>query len=349
MEKAVRLKSKYMAERADFHIHLGDRTNENLLDEAIRNHVSVLAVLDRGIIKTTQLEQLIKAGQNQGIEILPAVECLTEVPLNSHSISVEFLGLDFDLNHPAIYRNFNPKGEFYSQKHQRKVAYQVGCLENQGFQLNRVSETNSLWSTVDGGEFLDTAIRLCRIVVLDPANQKLLQSANGKVEAHLAKRPEDKPKDPNNPTELSLLNAKVIYWELFAPGMPGFKKWHLDPQTILNTIHEAGGVVIVPHPKFQHKLGGTTVEEALDHLFKIGIDGVEVWDANLIDKKFTRQVLSKGKIALGGSGQDTTYYQNRVMGMGDIKDQRMFISTRRLVDLKLYKVLHGYGRPQLYP
>lgn len=326
-----------MKERADFHVHLGDRTNENLLEEARRNNVAVLGVLDRGIVKTNRLRELILQGKEQNITITPGVECLTEVNINNQPVSLELLGLDFNLENTQIYHNFDPNGEFYQEKHQRKIDYQIGFLENQGFRLNQLEVNRKQWEAVKSGQFLDTAIRLCRIAANDPYNLDIFQNHQPDVEAHFQIRPQDRPGILGDPAQEALSRAKYLYWKVFAPGMPGFRKWHLDFATIINTVHDAGGVVIIPHPSFQHKQGEVGLREVIDQLFDLGVDGVECWDADILDRPLAMHVRTKGKLVLGGSGQDTTYYSNRVMGKGEIESQRMCISPQRFRDIQNYK------------
>lgn len=328
-------------ERADFHIHIGDRTDEDLLKEAQNIGVRAFTALDRGIIRTERLRKLVDYGQNYGVRVLPGVECLTEVKLNGHSISVELLGLDFNLRNPEIFRNFDPQGEVYNEKHCRKVDLQSGFLEKQGFIVNLNSHNHDQWEVIRSGLILDTAVRICRIAASDPNNQVILHEFRDEIDMHMAKRPQDKPQDPNNTEHQSLSKAKFMYWKYFAPGKEGFHKWQLDSDTIFKTLHEAHGVIIIPHPNFQHKAGGTTVEEALDRLFELGVDGIECWDADLLDKPLARKALERGKLVLGGSGQDTNYYSNRIMGKGEKGRERMFISLRRLKDITQYKASHG--------
>lgn len=316
-----------MKERADFHVHFGDRTTCDLIDEALTNNVRVMGVLDRGIVRTCLLRQLTLEAKQKNITIIPGVECLTEVDLGPKKISIELLGLDFDLEHPQIYHNFDPNGEVYSQKHLRKVEFQKDFLEQKGFSLKINPENCAQWDLINNGTTLDTAIRLCKIVASNQENTSQFDEFQQEIENHLNKRPQDK----------NDLHAKFLYWKYFAPGQSGFRRWQLDYQTIIDSIHQAQGVVIVPHPSFRHKPNGTDFVTLINSLFEIGIDGIEGWDADLLDKSLIRSLINKGKIIVGGSGRDATYYSNRIIGKGDIEKQRMFISPRRLQDIRNYK------------
>lgn len=320
-----------MKERADFHVHLGDRCDQDILNEASLHQVKVMAILDRGIVRTAHLRLFITSGKQEGMTVLPGVECLTEITYSDKIVPQELLGLGFDLNHPEIYRNFDPRGEIYSQKHQRKVEFQKSFLESAGFSLNHTQENAQQWQTINGGEVLDTAIRLCKIVASDHQNSHYFLTHQPEINDHLKKRPQD----------LEGIEAKYLYWTFFAPSQPGFRKWQLDSQTIIDTIHKAGGVVIVPHPTFRHKPNGIEPVRLLNTLFDLGIDGIEGWDADLLDKELARHALAKGKIVVGGSGRDATYYSNRILGKGDVDKQRMYISPRRLEDIKEYKQKHN--------
>lgn len=320
-----------MLERADFHVHLGDRTYKDLIDEALANQVKVMAVLDRGIVRISKLRYLIKLGRKSLIKIIPGVECLTEVPYEGKTIHQELLSLDFDLSHPEIFKYFDPGGEVYSQKHHGKVEFQKSFLENEGLSLNSTAENLRQWKVINSGEVLDTAVRLCKIAAADPANKDYFLAHQEKLKDHLIKRPQDSDN----------LEAKYLYWEFFAAGQKGFRRWQLDYQTIISTIHKAGGVVIIPHPTFRHKPNGIEITKLFDTLLSLGVDGVEGWDADLLNRDLASYALNKEKLILGGSGRDATYYSNRVVGKGDIKEQRMYISPRRLQDIRRYKQKFG--------
>lgn len=314
-------------DRADLHVHLGDRDPEDLLNEAEKNSVGVVAVLDRGIIRTKKLTELMRMGQERSIQVIPGIESLTEVQFNGHTIPLELVGLDFDLDDPDIDRVFGPKGEVYSSKHRRKVEYQRSFLESLGLKIRRTEHNANQWDLVESGEVLDTAIRLCKIAALDEDNQEIFKSWANDMLAHLEKRPQDQ----------EGLEAKFLFWNSFAIGQPGYKKWSLDFDTIVNTIHRADGVVVLAHPDFQHGKDESELVPLITNLFDKGIDGVEGWDAGPLDDYLDYLARRYNKLCLGGSGQDLTNYSNRKMGYGDLVTQNMYIPINRCLEIARYK------------
>ncbi len=322
-------------ERADFHVHFGNRTEEEIIEEARENRVSVVAVLDRGIVKIGRLKHLIATAQNQGVTVIPGVENLTEVSYDHSKLSTELLGLDFDLDHPAIHDTFDPLGKRQQEKHLRKIEFQRSFLESRGFDLNTTRENTTHWETIKKGGILETALELCKIAAYNPKNRPLLDSLQTSIKEHLSRRPQDKGE---------LQEAKCLYWEYFAQGQPGFRRWFLDYKVIINSIHQAGGVVIIPHPEYRHIDNKVGIDKILGELFDAGVDGIEGWDAGPLDKHLARLALNKGKLLLGGSGEDSTNYNNRVMGKGEKGSERMYISPKRLIDIRSYKQRAGIGK-----
>lgn len=317
-----------MKERADFHVHLGDRDNTDLIQEALEHQVNTLAVFDRSLVRTARLQSLMEEAAQAGITIIPGVESLVRLNHQGKETYLELVGLDFSLQHPQIFHYFDPRGEYYRDKHQTKVDFQKGFLEERGFSLDGTSISSQQWEVIKSGEVLDTAIRLCKIAAVDPNNRSLISSLTPDVETHLRKRPQDQ-SDPV---------AKYLYWAYFAPGQDGFRRWQPNFATVVEAIHQAAGVVILPHPSLKHSHEEIDPLDILDDLFTMGLDGVEGWDADLLNKNLARKVIRAGRLVLGGSGKDATYYQNRVLGKGEIDKQRMYIAPRRLQALRNYKL-----------
>lgn len=330
-----------MREKADFHVHLGERANSDVIDEALRNNVVALGILDREIVRVNRLKGLIKEAASRNITVVPGIESLTEIQCDDKTVSLELLGLGFDLEHPEIFYNFDPMGEVYSQKHSAKVSFQSKYLESLGFCLRHTPENNKQWEIIHSGMALDTAIRLCKLVTSNTENRPLLATFQDQIAAHIIKRPQDS----DSP------EAKFLFWENFTRNKPGYLMWQeikanmvrrgeckpdLKAEKLIDLIHQASGVVLVPHPHFRHQ-GNGNLAHILDQLFEMGVDGVEGWDAGRLDLELAKFALSRKKLVLGGSGQDTTYYSNRAMGNGDIKKQDMFISPRRLADLQSFQ------------
>ena len=55
--------------------------------------------------------------------------------------------------------------------------------------------------------------------------------------------------------------------------------YRVDAKTVIDAIHEAGGIAILAHPKDIEKKYKIDIEEFLPHLIEIGIDGIEVYNS----------------------------------------------------------------------
>lgn len=332
-------------ERADLHVHLGERLDQSFIEEAKLNCVTVLGVLDREIVRSKRIAQLSAIAKLEGITVLPGVETSTGIPYDHQIAPIEILSLDFDPNDPQIRYYFDPQAEFYAPRHTHKVRFQSEYLRQQGLQLKETPDNASDWTRVKSGLFIDTAIRLCKIAATDPENHAYFQDHQDELQAHLKERPQD----------TDLIEAKYLFWAHFRGGRPGYLGWQkekalllatgeiqpeLDAPRLIDLFHNAGGVVVIPHPHFRHTVEGG-LEEILRNAFDMGIDGVEGWDADLLDEDLAKASRSLGKLVLGGSGQDLDSYRNRVMGKGDIRYQRMFIPAIILKEIKSYKVKAG--------
>lgn len=313
-------------EKADFHVHIGTRTNEDIFQEAINNQVRVLGLLDRGAVDCSRLTQLKESGRSCGIEVVPGIECLTEIRHKLRLINFELIGLNFDEKCPAVFDTFDVRGGVNLEKHDQKVTYQRTFLQSCGFKLQRIEANEPIWKMVEQDHVFDTAYKLCQIAARSQLNRGLFEDLGDEIRQHLEKRPQDR----------SDLYSKFLYWRLFAPGKPGFRKWYLDASTIINTVHEGGGIVLLAHPNFQHSEADSQLPEMLDFIFDLGIDGVEGWDAGLLDKRLAKEALKRGGLVLGGSGTDQTNYSNRSIGLGEISNPLMHISSRRLCDILRY-------------
>ncbi|MCL5409922.1 MAG: hypothetical protein M1607_03625 [Patescibacteria group bacterium] len=332
-------------QRADFHVHLGKRTEEDVLAEAVRNHVSVIALLDRGEVRINRLQRAQELGRETGVTVIPAIESFTAFPYQDQEILMEFIGLDFDLDHSIIKRTFDPFSEVQMANLSRKVAFQKNYIESVGFSVNHTDSNNRSWLEISSGRVAETAIEICKIAAGDPANEDLLSSLQGQFRHHFLIRPQDAPTNPEDPSQTQLSVAKALYWQHFAPGRPGFKRWYLPFEEIRDTIHQGQGVIVIAHPKFEHKPGEVRIQDILPEILEAGVDGVEGWDAGKLDRHLARIALSQNKLVLGGSGKDASRYKNREIGLGDNSDPEnpapMFIPPRLLNKIREYKASHS--------
>lgn len=312
--------------RADFHVHLGDRTDENLLAEAEQNGVEVLTVLDRRIIRTRRLSSLQEKAQTRGITLLPGVEVLVEYNRGNNTEMLEIVGVNPNLRHPELINVFDPSGDFFRSTHIPKIVHQTNFLRQQGFEID---ELHPQWSDIYAGSIPDASARLCSIAANNPVNARLMQDMQPEIEELLKKRPEDTLKAP----------AKILFTKYFGVNKPAYVPWGLTAERVIDILHQAGGLAILAHPRFQHSQGESHLVAMLDELFVSGIDGVEGWDGTH-DPEVDEIASKRGKLVLGGSGQDTTNYDNRIMGLGEKNPKNkptMYIPTSKLQEIKLHQ------------
>jgi len=317
--------------RADFHVHLGDRTKEDFIEEALDNKVTVVAALDRGSeVKIDRLQALIDYGLSKGIRVIPGVESFTQAEIDGQRATFELIGLDFDLDHPDIYRILDPRAGIPPEHHYPKIDFQRSILEKMGFEVTPTDESAIIFGEIQSRQVAETAIRFCKIVLLNPNNQNLLNSDfwQDRIRKHLIERPEDEGRWD-----------KALYWSIFAAGKDGYWPSPLNMQLIVKTIREANGVVVGAHPNFKIGDGIVNLDTVINYWFENKVDGLEGWDAGPLNKELALKSRARGGLVLGGSGRDIKY-SNRIMGKGDINRQDMYISPKHLLDIKKYKLTH---------
>ncbi|MBI4037389.1 hypothetical protein HY385_03120 [Candidatus Daviesbacteria bacterium] len=306
--------------RADLHVHYSDQRRDDLLEEAQANQTEVVGLLERETIRTNILQHVINEGVTRGLRLVPGIELLFRHE-SQGTQSYELICLDFNLQNPRIFNELDPKGEVYSSVHRRKVDFQTEFLANLGFNMEPIPETDAAWHNLNSGEFADTAIRLSRIAIQNPSNKSvvdhLLSSLESEYSEYLKKRPEDNGD-----------SAKFLYWQHFALGKPGQKRWtkEVQPKDLIQLIHQAGGLVILAHPE---EFNDPFISYMLD---EVGVDGLEGWHAGPLNLRLARKALERGKLVLGGSGKSIEDYNNRLIGLGDIETQNMFIPAAKIID-----------------
>ncbi len=314
-------------ERADFHTHLGNRSNEDFIQEALENNVKVVVALDRGsVVQSGKLESLIGYGMDKGVVVLPGVESFVKATIGGEQIGFELIGVGFDIKNPAINEVFSP---FVPQRfHDPKVKFQSEFLRSLGLDISRNAANEKIYQEIDM-RVPETARRLCEIAVLNTNNLALLQSSQWqeKLAAQFKEHPE---------IEGEL--ATALYWEFFADGRPGYFPGSMSLELVRDTIHNAGGIVIAAHPKLDWGVERhLDLKDLISYWLDNGIDGLEGWDAGPLDIELANEAKKRGKLVLGGSGRDKDRYSNRVMGKGDIESQDMFIPVKVFDKLQAYR------------
>ena len=320
--------TKTQRERADFHVHIGDRTNQEIIQEANEQNTVVLAALDRKVARTERIKSLQDEGTQHDITVIPGIEYATKMILNDREENVEFLGLMFDLDHYLIWKYFHPKSEYNQALHQEKLEHQTQFLQSEGYCLDETEDNTKQWNAILYEGHADTAYRLCKIAASHPANKQTVINLNGRIDRHITWRPQDG-KDPV---------SKFLFWTFFAPDKPGYKNWSLSGEQVIEIIHKTYGAVIYPHPDFRHDYQVSDQTRLLKFLFESGVDGIEGWDADRLNSPVAKLAKQYNRLVLGGSGSDKTNYDNRTIGIGDSISQKMFIHPRRFDDLMRYRI-----------
>ena len=89
--------------------------------------------------------------------------------------------------------------------------------------------------------------------------------------------------------------------------------YRVDAKTVIDAIHEAGGIAILAHPKDIEKKYKIDIEEFIPHLIEIGIDGIEVYNSihKLEDTIRYKKLAEKYELLISG-GSD--YHGPNVKG-----------------------------------
>ncbi len=91
-----------------------------------------------------------------------------------------------------------------------------------------------------------------------------------------------------------------VYKSLFSKDVPGsvyYKAKYDNTQSVIEAIHEAGGVAVLAHP-------GRYTYEFVERMISLGLDGLEVWcpeNSEEQTEKYLKLAKSKKLLSLGGS------------------------------------------------
>ena len=100
--------------RIDLHIHTnisdGNLTPKEVIEEAYKNGVSVIAITDHDTIKAYN-EELFLYAESKSIKLIPGVEISTK----SSKVGIHVLGYNFDLNNKEF------RDKLYEIRNQRHI------------------------------------------------------------------------------------------------------------------------------------------------------------------------------------------------------------------------------------
>lgn len=321
-------------ERADLHVHYKKGYEARILTWSSRTNTRVLGVIEHATVNTKALGSFVEMGRSKGFTILPGVEMLF-VHQNGAEIPYEIVGLGFDLKAPEIFRLLDPRGDVYSSVHQEKVAFQRGYLADLGFDTSVTEENRAVIEPIEKLEVAATAYPLCKAATLNPKNRLLIEKLAFEQADQIAEMAKTRPEDATD-------FPKFLYWQHFAKGQPGYRIWgnRVEVTDVSDTIHNAGGVVLLAHPEFQHIEDQLPPETILSKLLDLGFDGLEGWNARPLNRNFAQIAWGRNLLVGGGSGKNIDY-DNRIIGLGDKEFKDMFIPSSVLGEIRAYQIKHN--------
>src|SRR5574344_59433 len=78
--------------------------------------------------------------------------------------------------------------------------------------------------------------------------------------------------------------------------------YRMDAREIASAIHSAGGIVILAHPKKIEKKYNILIDEIIEDLIEIGIDGIEIYNSIHYNEDSERYLYIANKYNLYTSG-----------------------------------------------
>ena len=225
--------------RIDLHIHTnfsdGTLSPKEVIDEAVKNGVSVIAISDHDTIDAYD-EDLYNYAKSNGIEIINAVEISTK----NHKVGIHVLGYNFDMHNEEFRRKLtllrNARHDYLHNVAEK--------LKELGYILN-VEELDKIEAVTKSHISLD--------VISNPSNREiLLQNFN-----HIPNKGEF--------IETVMNEGCPAY----------VKKETVTPKEAAELIRQAGGKAILAHPVAYEHEDNLTDEDILQIVKDMNADGIE--------------------------------------------------------------------------
>lgn len=229
----------YMEKIIDLHIHTnksdGVLSPKEVIDEAIKNQVSAIAIADHDTIDAYD-EELFEYAKSHNIILIPAVEISTK----TKKCGIHVLGYNIDLNN----QKFREKlGKLRNARHD--YLYNVSeKLEELGYKLN-VEELDKIEAVTKAHISLD--------VISNPVNEEILM----KNFDHIPSKGE---------FIESIMNEGCPAY---------VKKVSITPSEAVELIKSAGGKAVLAHPVAYSYEDGMTMEETLDLVKEMKVGAIE--------------------------------------------------------------------------
>lgn len=228
-----------MLKRIDLHIHTtisdGELTPKQVIDEADKNGVSVIAIADHDTIQAYN-DELFEYAKSKNIEIIPAVEISTK----ANKAGIHVLGYNFDLNditmQEKLYKVRNARHDYL-----HNVAEKLKTL---GYTLN-VEKLDKVDAVTKAHIALD--------VVENDNNKEILLKQFGHI--------------PNKGEFIeTIMNENCPAY---------VKKESLTPKQVADIIREANGKVVLAHPVAYVYEDSLIDEDILNIINEMKPDGLE--------------------------------------------------------------------------
>lgn len=228
-----------MEKKIDLHIHTnksdGKLSPKEVIDEAVKNKVSTIAIADHDTIEAYN-DELFNYAKERNINLIPAVEISTK----TKKCGIHVLGYNIDINNEEFRKDLS---KLRNARHDY---------------LHNVAEKISDLGYVIDVESLDkvdavTKAHIASNVVDNPENEKLLKEKFGYI--------------PNRGEYIeTIMNEGCPAY---------VKKETATPALAAEMIRSAGGKVVLAHPVAYTYEDGTTEDDMLNLVNEMKADGIE--------------------------------------------------------------------------
>ncbi len=228
-----------MAKKIDLHIHTnksdGKLSPKGVIDEAVKNKVSTIAIADHDTVEA-YTDELFSYAKEKNINLIPAVEISTK----TKKCGIHVLGYNIDINNEEF----------------RKSLFKLRNARHD--YLHNVAEKISALGYVIDVESLDkidavTKAHIASNIVLNPLNEKLLKETFGYI-----------------PTR-----GEYIETIMNEGCPAYVKKETVTPVMAAKMIRNAGGKVVLAHPVAYTYEDGLTEDNMLSLVNEMNADGIE--------------------------------------------------------------------------
>lgn len=326
-------------ERADLHVHYHPTRTPELLAEARKHNVTALALLEHGSVTLEELDQSIKlwSAEYDIPHLLPGVELLFK---SIEGIHYELIVLGWRRITPELFDLIDPRGNSNLSVTREKVSYQTEFLANRlGFYTEPVPNNREMFEAIHTGLYTDTAIRLCRAALANPANAVKVEQYRRAREDAIANHEKRRPEKAGDLGDFMYFRHFTPQSEEQNPEESAYRVWGVahDPREVTKIAHGAEAVAYLAHPYFQHFDQEPMPRLIMDRLVaEANLDGWENWYGDIEYRGLLQKARKERKIALGGSGKSLNY-ANRSVGLGDMTFRDMLIPAHIIDELEEYK------------